>query len=180
MKGDGYFIEDVIEAINDSIYFDLELLTDQNIDKWKSNHLMYSTSNATVISEPLLASRSNKLDNNLILELKAQQYENFLNEKFSLADVNEPGDYYIDYVNGVIFTEALASGYVSYTYRKFPFTLYWQPVRAFPLNDPDIKYTHYDTLLSDDTGLPEYTLLNSHGAKIANKTLQVHPLGWGK
>ena len=104
----------------------------------------------------------------------------FQTEKNSVGDLEEEGDFYIDYKNGVVFTESPASGFVSYSYRKFPFTIYWQPVRAYPLNDPDNKYINYDTLISDETGLPEYTLLNSTGAKITNQTLQLHPLGWGR
>ena len=147
-REEALFITDVKDEFDSSTYFDLTVLVDGNSYlNWYSKNLMYSNTNEHVVSEPLLESRSNLLDNSNIFSLKAQNFQLFQTEKNSVGDLEEEGDFYIDYKNGVVFTESPASGFVSYSYRKFPFTIYWQPVRAYPLNDPDNKYINYDTRL---------------------------------
>lgn len=180
-RNSGYFLNAVETAFSSSSYFALEVLTSlSNYGYLKSDRLRYDNTERMVVAEALRATRSNKLLHTNIKVLKAQNFALFQNEVSDIASLNEVGDFYIDYTNGIVFTEEVASGFVSYSYRMFPFRLYWQSVRAYPANDSDLKYRHYDTLISDSTGLAEHVLLNSEGAKIANRTLEIHPLGWGE
>lgn len=180
-RDDAYFLREVEAAFSTSTYFDIEVLvTGTDYEFKRSDHLRVDTTERLVLAEGLSASRSNNLNHSLVRTVKAQAFQLFQNEVTDLSLVADAGDFFIDYRNGVLFTEDVASGLVSYSYREFPYTLFWQPVRAYPANDKDIAYRHKDPVLSDSTGLLEHSVLNSEGAKIANKTLIIHPLGWGK
>lgn len=176
----GYFLREIETEFNASSYFDLTVLTsDAGYIYWKSSNLRYGNTNKFVSGESLYPSRSNKLNNDLISNLKAQSFSLFQNEVSSVGAISNPGDYYIDYINGIVFTEDIAKGFVSYLYKDFPYTMFWQPVNVYPANDNDIDYRHKDTLISDVTGLEEHLLLNSEGAEVTNRILTIHPLGWG-
>ena len=109
-----------------------------------------------------------------------QATDHFVEEVATLLLVDEVGKYYIDYLNGVIFTYEFVSGFLSYSYKKFPYRLFWQPIRSWPYNDSDKDYRMKDSMIADDTGTVAPLLLNEKGAKIANAVLGVHPLGWGE
>jgi hypothetical protein len=180
-SGGGYFLRDVEAAFTASTFFSLDVVPqDANYQFLRSNHLRYDSTDRVVLSEALFESRSNKLDNKLIKSLRADAAHLFKNEVATPSLIVSAGDFYIDYLNGVVFTEDIGAGFVSYTYRLFPYTMFWQAVNIYPANDKDIDYLHKHTLISDTTGLPEHLVLNSEGARITNNTLQVHPLGWGK
>lgn len=180
-RDQAYFLREVEAAFVASTYFDITVLvTGSAYEFWRSDHLRFDSTERLVLAEALSASQSNKLRHPLVRSVKAQAFQLFQNEVSSLTLVVEPGDFYIDYVNGVVFTQDVGSGFISYAYQLFPFTMFWQPVKAYPANDTDTKYRHYDTIIADDTGLADYLVLNSEGAKITNETLVIHPLGWGE
>jgi hypothetical protein len=178
---DAYFLRDVEAAFTASTFFSVTVVADTTTyEFYRSNHLRFGNTNKVVFAERLYNSRSNKLENDLLIDLNAQSFQLFQTEVGSADLVNEPGEYYIDYINGVVFTQDPAVGYVTYTYRDFPYRLFWQPVRAYPNNDDDLDYLHYDNLISDETGLPIPINLNSEGARITNAVLSIHSLGWGQ
>lgn len=177
--GTAYFLREVDTALTASLFFSHTVL-DTGFTFKRSDQLQYGNSEIHVIGRRLRESQSNKLEHDLIRTIYSQAFYIFQNEVATSALVVAEGDFYLDYVNGVIITYETAKGFISYTYKKFPFRLYWQSVRAMPYNDADKIYSHKDTILSDETGLPVHEVLNSEGAKIANGVLNVHSLGWGE
>jgi len=177
--GTAYFLREVDIALTASTFFSHTVL-DTAFTFKRSDHLKFGNTEFHVMGRSLRESQSNKLEHNLIREIYSQAFYIFENEVATSALVVQEGDFYVDYINGVIITYETAKGFVSYTYKVFPYRLYWQSVRAMPYNDPDKIYSHKDTILSDDTGLPVYEVLNGEGAKIANGVLNVHSLGWGE
>jgi len=178
-RTNGYFLQDVVSAFAGSIYFTLTVLDATHTYK-KSAQLRYDNSNKFAFAETLLNSKENQLQNASVIAIFPLSSELFVEEMASIVQVAKLGDFYVDYINGVIITYDVAQGLISYTYRKFPFTMYWQPVRVWPYNDADKKYRIMDTLIADDTGLADNLLLNSEGAKLVNEILSVHSLSWGK
>lgn len=178
-RADGYFLEDVWAAVDASTYFTIEIL-DEDYEYKKSRNLRFGNTDVHVPSELTLPSQENKLVHGYLKTFAGAATEVLVSEKSLLTDVQAAGDFYVDYVNGVVFTYDFLSGAVTYTYRDFPYDLYWQKVRVYPLLDSDKKYFHYDTLISDTTGEPDYVKLNSHGAWVANQLLVVHPMTWGE
>lgn len=178
-RTNGYFLRDIQIAVAASTFFDVEIL-DEDYTYKHSSRLRFGNTQIHVPSELLLNSTENKLSNNFITDFYPSNRIAFVNEQSTLGAVTETGDYYVDYTNGVVYSFDVQSAFVSYTYRDFPYTLYHQAVRVYPYLDVDKKYFHNDTLISDTTGEPEYTNLNSEGAEIANTVLAIHPLTWGQ
>lgn len=178
-KSGARFLRDVYTVVAGSSYFDITIL-DTDYTYKRSANLKYDTSERFQSSEAMLGSRSVKLKRGYIRNIYPQALQLFETEVNSLAAVNAEGKFYVDYVEGVVFTFEYGRGLTSYSYREFPYVVVWQPVRAWPYNDADKIYKYYDTLISDSTGQEEYTLLNSRGAEIADRVIQVHPLGWGE
>lgn len=173
-----YFLRDVYAAFVTSTYFNAAILYD-DYTYLKSDHLRFSNTNKLSVGSLLLQSRVNKLLHQNVKKIYPSSATYFLNEKASTAELTVTGDFYVDYLQGIIFTYESAAGFISYEWRAFPYTMYWQPVRAMPLNDEDIKEILYDTLISDATGLPERLVLGTYGATIIDELLTVHPLQWG-
>ncbi len=178
-RDDGYFLEDVEDALVASTYFDVEVLA-EDYDYWQSKKLRPGNSNVHVPSELVFASTANRLLHGNVVRLHGSASTVLVTEKDLLTDVLVSGDYFVDYINGVIFTYDVLSGFISYTYNQFPYDIYWQPIRTYPYLDADKQYFHYDTLISDTTGEPEYVNLNGDGARIANSVLSVHSMTWGE
>jgi hypothetical protein len=177
--GTAYFLREVDIALTASTFFSHTVL-DTTFTFKKSDHLKFGNSELYVVGKALRESQSNRLEHGLIRDIYPLSFVIFQNEVATPALVVEQGDFYVDYINGAIITYETAKGLVSYIYKVFPYRLYWQAVRAVPYNDADKVYSHKDTILSDDTGLPVHKVLNSEGAKIANSILNVHSLGWGE
>lgn len=177
-RDDAYFLREVYTAFAASDYFSIEVLFEDYLFL-RSCNLQFG--NTELVASKILQPNSvNLLGKMNIKTIWFQSPEAFQSEKSTKVELLQEGDYYIDRYNGVVFTYSLASGLASYCYRDFPYTVKYQPVRAFPLNDQDTKYYRYDTIISDSTGNPDWKLLNSDGAKLANQILAAHPLQWGE
>jgi len=176
----GYFLRSVYNAFAASINYTITMI-DTDYQFKRSDHLRYGTSEKLVLSETLLNSCCHNLDGMYIKDITTQARDVFRTEQATQAAIAEDGDYYIDYSQGVLFTHIPMKGFTTYTYEDFPFTLYWQPVKAYPLNDDDTGYWHLDPQVSDITGSEdEYIVLNSEGSKIINQALAIHSLEWGE
>lgn len=175
---DAYFLREVFTAFSTSTFFDITVL-DNNYTYKLSRNLRYGNTERFVRTEFLRASRSNRLANDFIREIYPQAFQHFETEVSSLSLVDALGKYYVDYLNGVIFTYEYVTGIIAYSYREFPYRLWWQPVRVWPYIDDDKIYRTRSNLVSDITGELEPLVLNSKGAYLANQVLQVHSLGWG-
>lgn len=174
----GYFLREINTAFGASSFFNITVLDTDHTFKL-SSHLRFDNTERFVNSEFIADSRSIKLKNNLIRDIYPQNVPLYQQEVASVALILEIGDFYVDYVGGNIFVYEPAGGFMTYAYKQFPWTMYWQPVKVWPYNDPDKKYKYYNSLIDDDTGLGDNTLLNVEGAELANIVLGVHPLGWG-
>ena len=172
----GYFLLDVIDALTALGVFAIEIL-DPDYEYKFSRHLRVDDTD--VMSNQILAENYvNRLDSGLVRDFTFTDPLVFKTLKDSASEVAETGEFYIDAENGVVFSNDLQHGYVSYTYSSFPFILWWQPVRVFELNDSDV-----DVLIKDDVLVDvgtERATLNRRGAAYINELLEVHPLEWGK
>lgn len=178
-RNDGYFLRDVYNAFVASTYFSITVL-DSNYTYLLSRNLRFDKSDRFIRTEYLYRSRSNRLDHERIREIYPSTFQYFETEVATPAEVDDEGKFYVDYRNGVVFTYDPASNTIAYTYRDFPFRLWYAPCRAWPYRDADKVYRTHDMLISDTTGAEAPLLLNSEGAELANEVLDVHPLGWGE
>ena len=177
-KTDGRFLRDIYNDLDASSYFSVTVL-DSDYTYKLSKNLRFGNSLKTG-EQILLQSKSNKLENMFLKEFFIQDRNLFQNEVGSEAAILELGDYYVDYTNSVIFTWDTMGGVCTYTYNEFPYRLWWQQVRTWPLGDEDKKYLMYDVLIEHERGEDSYVVLNSEGAEIYNEVLGQHSLSWGK
>lgn len=145
-----------------------------------TNHLRIENSTEYVNGRQLRNSYQNTLRESYIKDLWFSSLTTFREEKSSRSAVTELGDYWVDYTSGTIISFDLQGGTCYYTYRRFPFTVYWQPARVMFFNDKDIDYLIKDDLMSDASASLSPAALNSYGAWLTNKVLAAHSLGWGE
>lgn len=177
-REDAWFLSSIKEAIDASDYFNIEIIDDSYTFKKSKNLRFCNTKRIRTISS--LANNSvNNLEVTNIANFYPENIGVFLNEKNTLDDLTSDGDFYIDYYNGIIFSYSFASGFAVVEYQEFPFNLYWEPVKAYPLKDSDTKYMFFNEEIQSD-GTVDNTKLNSQGAFIYNKILAANPLGWGR
>lgn len=176
---DKIWMTDIVAMFSSSTYFDVTTF-DVYDDYHKTSNLRMGNSSKWQNGKVLQTSYMNSLDHENIDQITFSNSLVFQEEKANRGDVTEPGDYWVDYRNGVIISNDVQSENVYYSYRDFPYALYYQPVAITFLNDKDIDYTLKDKLVSDDSGELEPALLNHSGTELLNKVLAAHPLGWGK
>lgn len=177
-KTNGWFLRDIYNDLVASSYFDVTVL-DSSYTYKTSKNLKFSNS-LEVKQEILRSSRSYKLEKGYIKDIYVEETDLFTTEVGSESAITERGEYFVDYTNGVIFTFDLMSGSCQYEYRAFPMTLFYQPVRAWPLVDTDKNQRFYDVEIDHVSGAAEHRVLNSAGAVVYNEVLHTHPLSWGK
>lgn len=178
-RSSGYWLVDLKAAFAGSLYFTAIELPDYSA-YFRSDRIRYGNSLAFEPYFPLFKSYQNNLLKKYIKSVHFLDGVVFKNKVDTVAEVTSIGDYYIDYTNGVVIGSDVALGAASFSYRKFPYDLYGQSVRAVPYSDDDLKYSHSTSLVSDSTGTDVWVNLAPTGARIANAVLAPHPLGWGR
>lgn len=173
-RGSGYFVGNVLETIESTSLFSIEILDTEYLYKYSRQLMIEDTLRSNVFN--LLDNYVNKLPNKYVADLMFSDTGVFSNLVESVELVQSSGDYFIDATNGIVFSHELARGYVSYSYSQFPLILYWQPVRCFLLNDEDIDYLIKDTPANEE----DSAVLNSKGALYYNELLDRYPLEWGQ
>lgn len=174
-----YFLRDVLTELS-AVAF-LTVSTEDDYSPYLlSKNLRIGTSEQYQYSEFLNTAACNVLDKQLIKGISFNNYNIFSSLKTSKALMTEPGDYYVDMVNGIVFSYSTQAGQAFYSYRDFPFYLWWQPVRIEQANDPTLRYATRNTLIENTTGQPSHLLLNEYGAKIAQEIISIHPMKWGE
>lgn len=177
-RDDAYFLREVKTAFDASTYFSATVLDSAYTYK-KASHLKVG-SNRVKFDVPRLESRL--VHNFGVTYLRDVRFSDsilFAEEVAALGDLEEVGQYYVDYVKGCVFGYDPLGGFATVEYAQFPHKLWWQQVRTYEFRDEDLKYIIYDNLIGDSEA-DEPLLLNSVGAKMVDEVLAIHPLEWGK
>lgn len=175
IRSETYFLSDLLSTLDALSLFDIDTLQ-VDADYWKSGNLMICDSLKTEVFS-LQATYVNTSRIAFGKKFRFTDSTVYKHEVETLEEVSTSGDYFIDYEYGNIHSYELGNGVCYIEYEKFPFTVYWQQVRAFPLNDQDIDYLIKDKTLLDSGLFP--TDLNSEGTRWINELLDTYPLQWG-
>lgn len=100
-------------------------------------------------------------------------------EKNSKEEIGKDGEYYLDKINGLLYTNVENKGFATIMYQDFPFILEWSPVKIIEVNDESCKSLFYKEQV-DEEGNLRLTELNSYGAENINKILKDNRLYWDK
>lgn len=186
-RGEHYFLKDVYDELATLSYLTVTpASTPVATSDWaylKASNLTYGNNIRHVHGKGLQPVRMNDLPYQYIREISFDNQLVFKDEQDAhsnlLEDSAVQGDYFVDYVKGVVFSVTEATGIYFLTYLDFPYKLKWQDVRTVPMNDASIDYVLKDDLIGT-SGEEEKLLLNSYGAAIVNDILSVHSLQWGE
>jgi hypothetical protein len=174
-----YFLKDVYDSLS-ALSFLTVTQEDDYSDYLLSRNLMISHAEGHVYRELLRTSACNRLQNGLLRTISFDNYNAFSSQKDLKADISDDGDFYVDMVNGVVFSQSAQRGGAYYSYVKNPFYLWWQPIRTEPANDPTLMHALMDSRIDQSDGSSEPSVLNGYGTDIVNRISSTHPLGWGE
>lgn len=178
-RGAGYYLYQVYAELAKLDFVSVKILS-EDYEYLRAWNMVYGNTDGHKFKQFLSTSGMNNLGRKYIRDILFDAAFVFEKELTSSEDLVEVGDYSLDKTQGIVWSQELAVGTCTYSYRDFPYVIWWQPVKAVPLNDERIDYILKDNLLEDTRGQEKRLLLKPYGAKIVNEILSVHPLQWGK
>jgi hypothetical protein len=176
----GYYIDDLVSAINTSDYFYAELIGTIRPNTISST-MVRNTSNIPVRGEHIRADNLTQLEHTYIVRNSVTFLEKNIFETEVIYDPISDGEYKINYTTGEIQCKMIPSGnsFCSYHAANFPMTIDTVPIQIFTLQDDDFQ----DELFSKrelSSGELENSLLNPEGAEIYHQLYKECDIFWGK
>lgn len=163
----------VIEA---STHFTVDYY-DDNLSSASARKLCYGNNKDTEV-QYLVQSKLNIIENTNIIDAVLSAQEEHIRGVSSVPLITKQEEYYLNKIDGLLYTGRNGSGYMTYSFYRTPYKLYYSPVTFFPLNDKDINKIIKDPVLTEN-GLEE-KILNMKGARIVNELLAESPIHWGE
>lgn len=187
LREDVKFHADVVNEINTLEYFEAENLTTVK-ESYFAFSLKKQSSEHVVIKEIVPVSNFFKLENSSIKQgsIKFTESNVFLRETNEDEVSERPGNYFVDYSNGIVISNSTPSGVgtVSYTWSEFPFTVIQSPVVVNALPDRDTQDFLFNQIQMDiyDNARDKYISGQPNADMIENiaELLNVKPQNWGK
>jgi hypothetical protein len=176
----GYFLDDLITAINASPYFSavIESGIRSNL---QSSTLVRQTSDLLVTDNYVRTDRFIELDYDNIVQASLSFTEKGVFDTEVAGTPVADGEYLVDYVNGTVeaYTMPSGAGSCSYHAGQFPMEIDYVPVQIFSFQDDDFQDELFDeeTL---DSGSQVDTLPNSEGAEIYHQLFMETKVFWGE
>ncbi len=176
----GYYLDDLVAAINESEYFSATLLNDIRPNTISST-MVRAKSTYVIQQEHVRSDKLLILDNEHIIQSSLSFFEKQIFETETTGDPEADGEYVVDYVTGEVESYLQPSGqsYCSYQYNEFPMTVDTVPVQIFTFQDEDFQYElfQHETLDSGEVvnGLP-----NGEGSEIYHQLFSKTEVFWGE
>ena len=94
--------------------------------------------------------------------------------------VNSRGDYFIDYMSGIITVYSVPNvkEFVRYTYTQSPLTVIGSPIILHDINSDQFKIKLFEQVLQDNNTY-EHGLPTELGVDIINELISITPMYWG-
>lgn len=196
--GSGYLLEDVVSQIQPSPYFTVAYGPSVS-GLERSRGMIPSSSSQTITKELLPSGTYLRLKNRDIIPgtITFSESTVFVKEvsptiatglsgtgitfAFSVTSpVLNDGEYYIDYLRGVITLATSTSGYGNCRYicRKFPFRVRWSPISVYSLRDPIYREKVFESE-SMPNGSTQLGLVSPEGKEIYDRVFSKAPSLWG-
>jgi len=175
----GYYLNDLISAINESTYFTatLESGIRPNLHSFT---LVRETSNIVVIENNIRADKLTELDYDYIIQDSLAFTEKGTFDTEVSGSPSQDGEYTVDYVNGnvEVYTMPSGTGSCSYQANIFPVKVDSIPMQIFSLQDDDFQSELYNKRTLD-SGEEVNALLNAEGAEIYHQLFMNTKVFWG-
>lgn len=144
-----------------------------------SKNLAQSSSGGYVANFLLEESGFQNLETKYIKKYSTNNPIISISEKSSVEDLNEDGDYFLDRINGYLYTHIENRGFASFSFENFPFTFVFNPVNINEMNDPTMDSLIYEKQI-DEEGKEIDLNLTSKGAELINQILKDNRMYWDK
>lgn len=197
--GEGYLLEDLVEALQASEYFDVTLGS-QMTGKEKSLGLIPSSSGKIVENETIQLTKFYFFDRDDILpgSLFFEDTDTYESEvspavatglttdgftfSFSISTpVSTSGEYFVDYEEGSILSYDAPPRRTKcrYVYRDFPFRARWSPLAVYNLREAEYRGKVFETENMLD-GSSKEGLVTAEGKQIYDEIFRKSPCLWGQ
>ena len=171
------FLKNIKEALNKLNFLSVETIDYD--ESWYSKNLVIQNTDGFISQYYLQTSQIQNFDIKYIEKYMTNNPITTLYRKNSIDDLVEDGDYYLDKLNGFLYTRIENNGFSDIMYQEFPFFLVWSPAKIFELNDKSIDFLIKDKQVNED-GVEDNSVLNSYGASLINKVLEDNKIYWDK
>lgn len=176
----GYYLDDLIAAINQSPYFSAVLIGSTRPNTISST-VVRDTSWSVVQQESVRSDKMLILDNQNVIEGSLVFFEKKIFKTEVSGSPSSDGEYVVDYIAGEVESYLQPSGqsYCSYHFNKFPMIVDTIPIQIFTFQDDDFQYELFEHEVLDSgeeiNGLP-----NSEGSEIYHQVFKKTNVFWGE
>ena len=182
-SSNSYYLSGLIEEIDNITIFDATLKT--NIEEHTLSAVLVDTDSYTWIdAEEIKPFNRNKLENQDIIpgtvQFSSEGRFVFIEQKDTEDEVAISGDFYIDYVNGIILSNDIPSRevYVRYMYNSFPLVLKASPVILHEFDSENFRSKVFEQILQADGTYVDGLPLND-AVDLINELFEVKGVLWG-
>jgi hypothetical protein len=174
-------IQRLVDFINTSTYFTAE--TRDAAYLYTRSITIINQSNRLSIIEPVQYSTSWRLDHKRVVPYSVRflfDKETFVRELSYKDLIANPGDYHINYTEGIISSYNIPNteAAIRYEYTEFPWKPWASSVVLHNINDDNFKVKMFEQVLQDD-GTYVHGIPTELGVEIINEILSVVPMYWG-
>jgi hypothetical protein len=171
----------LVDFINTTIYFEAHLVP--GIDRNTRSMVLFNQSNRKTIDvEDIPASTKFRLVKPQVVKGSVffSDREVFRTEVLTEAEIGSPGEYYIDYITGIVVCQQVPSSgtWVRYKHTETPFVAKASPVIFYNINEDSFREKMFEQILQDD-GTYEHGLPTKLGTDMINELLSVVPMYYG-
>lgn len=176
----GYYLNDLVTAINQSSYFSAVLMGSIRPNTISST-IVRETSWNIVQQENVRSDKMLILDNQNIVQGSLIFFEKRIFQTETSGSPSSDGEYVVDYVAGEVESYLQPSGqsYCSYHFNEFPMIVDTVPIQVFTFQDDDFQYELFNQEILDSgeevNGLP-----NAEGSEIYHQVFKKNKVFWGE
>ena len=196
--GDGYLLKDLLAELQLASYFTAELMTGTTGEEKSCglipkesitivekevvpNYKYFYLQNDDIVPGSLTFKDKITFETELSSEI-ADAVDGGVTLSFSVTTpVTSPGEYFVDYAEGVIESYLVPSDISTcrYAYRDFPLYAKWSPVSVYSLRDEEYR----EKIFEDEVALDDQTvdgLVTDEGRQVYSEIFNKAPSLWGK
>ena len=175
----GYYLSDLIIEINSSECYTCSLVDSIRPNTHSSSLVRGTSHNFISVDNIYMDYRTNLSNKNIIKNTLIFDDKNtFSTEVLTIPSAE--GEFYVDYINGIITTYSIPKieTKCSYHYNVFPFFVDYSPIQVFSMNDDNFRNQLYNKEVLDSGELTN-GLLNKEGQMILEEIYKSNVF-WGE
>lgn len=171
------FLKNVKEVLDKLDFIEIEILDYE--EYLLSEYLLQTDSTEYSVRDTKPDSKVVRLGQKYIVDFLLGNSFTALFEKENFESLSNPGDYYIDRINGIVYTYLVNNGYGDVIFENFPLNINFGEAKIYMVNEESFQDLMYDKQVNEQ-GYEENLELNNYGAYIVNQILIDNRIYWGR